>query len=160
MYYPPGMMYPAPLHQMPGFPYNIGAIPEVVPGVPPGGQNAMKSQHQPQLPRQATMPVPIGHPGMMSFDPRMMMMMNGYPPNMMPYVHPAMMQQMMTQRVPQAMSESSNEEAHSEGPASPQPQRQIPSQQQSIKPRTGGTVRFSQSVPQTPQLAHSRGESL
>lgn len=159
--FPWGMAMPPQLHQTPGFPYNMGAIPEVVPGIPRGGQSAMSAHQAASKPCQAqashqSMPVPI-HPGMMGMmDPRMMMMM-GHPGMMSPYgMHPAMMHSMMPQVSEGSVSSSASDLgspiaqvfAQSAPPAAPRKQQ---------------NVRFShehaQSPRAPPRLAPSRGKS-
>lgn len=168
--YPWGMPPPHPLHQTPGFPYNMGAIPEVVPGTTKGGHAAMTTQNSARSAAATqplthpgmsmgmmgvpSMPVPI-HPGMMmGYDPRMAMM--GHPgmmsPGMMsPYgMHPGMMAGMAGQG-----GEGSDSSTASE-PASPLPHVTKSS-------RKNQSVRFDtqhMAMSHTPpQLAPSRGKS-
>jgi hypothetical protein len=159
--FPWGMPMAPQLHQMPGFPYNMGAIPEVVPGIPRGGQSAISAHHtasksSQEQPSHQSMPVPI-HPGMMGMmDPRMMMMM-GHPGMMSPYgMHPAMMQSMMPQVSEGSVSSSASE------PGSPIAQAFAQSAPPAA-PRKQQNVRFShehaQSPRAPPRLAPSRGES-
>ena len=168
--FPWGMPYPPhPIHQSHGFPYNMGAIPEVVPGTTKGAHAAMTTQNsvrsaasqqmsQPGMTNHGTppasMPVPI-HPGMMGmgmgYDPRMAMMM-GHPGVMSPYgMHPGMMNGMMPG------VEGSDSSTASE-PASPVPQISKTS-------RKNQGVRFNPEHMTTPvpghtppQLAPTRGE--
>lgn len=76
MFMHPGMYQrPMPYHQMPGFPMNIGAVPER-----PGMMPSMPSSAQPQVPLQQTGPpmsmmIPQGPHALM--DPRLMQMSGG-----------------------------------------------------------------------------------
>lgn len=159
-----GMPYAHPIHQSPGFPYNMGAIPEVVPGTTKGGHAAMMTQDS----IRSSVPQQMSHPGMpmhmhspsvpvpihpLGYDPLMMMMMGH--PMMSPYgMHPGMMAAMMA-------SGGESVEAANEPLAPPSPQV---SNSKSARKNQG--VRFNPEHMATPvpghtppHLAPTRGES-
>lgn len=163
------MMYGPPVHQTPGFPWNVGAVPEVVGGIPQGGQQAISMAQSKQVaaPAPATqgpmMPFghPAAHPAMMrgmGFDPRMSM----YGPMGM---HPGMwsggpgMHMMMPNAMAyQTQSGPQSETSDAEDPSRPQ----TPVLQPAPKPKKDVmNVRFSNEEPQDePPMALPRGKSL